>query len=162
MSELRANIVELKPMRVASVRAFGISPERDAWEKMSSWVESSGLLTDRENHPVFGFTNPGPAEGATEYGYEFWIGIDNDMNSPKDFEVKSFAGGLYAVTSCKLIGDPKGDLMHVWQNLWQWVQSSEYAWRETHELERISDPGASEEDIVLELYLPVEERGKKS
>jgi DNA gyrase inhibitor GyrI len=157
MEELNVRIERLKPMRVASMRAFGTSPEQIAWEKIRAWAEAERLFEDREKHPVFGFNNPNPTPDATEYGYEFWIGIDKNMNPPEGIEVKDFAGGLYAVATCKLIGDPKGDVMNVWQKLWQWVQSSEYDWRKTNELEKPSDPLAAEEDIVLELYLPIQE-----
>jgi predicted transcriptional regulator YdeE len=72
-------------------------------------------------------------------------------------EVKEVPGGLYAVTMCKLIDDPGGTVAQVWMALWEWVQEGEYSWRETHELEKHLQPDASLEEMVLELYLPIQQ-----
>ena len=71
--------------------------------------------------------------------------------------MRDFGGGLYAVTTRKLKGDPKGNVLEVWQTLLEWVRSSKYKWRHVHELERAHDPLAAEEDLVLDLYLSIEE-----
>jgi DNA gyrase inhibitor GyrI len=143
-------------MRVASVRVISRTPERDAWEKMRAWAEPHGRLSDPDAHPVFGFNNPPPAEGRGEYGYEFWIRVDPDTEVGGELEAKDFPGGLYAVTRCRLHGDPEGNVLEVWRRLWEWVQSSGHAWRRTHELERPVDPLAPEEELILDLYLPIE------
>lgn len=158
MADLEVRIVKLAPMRVASVRATGEAPERDAWDKMRAWAERKGLLVDVENHPVFGFNNPPPSRDRKEYGYELWIRIDPGTEPEGEIEVKEFPGGLYAVTACKLMGDPKGNVFEVWQELLEWVRRSKYAWRKTHELERARNPQASSEDLVLDLHLPIEEK----
>jgi DNA gyrase inhibitor GyrI len=159
MSDLKVRIVRLEPMRVACVRAISETPERDAWEKLRMWASSMGLLDDREKHPVFGFNNPNPSPNRKEYGYEFWIRVDPCVESEGEIEMKEFTGGLYAVTKCKLQGDPSGSVVEVWKKLWDWAQTSEkYRWRRTHELEQSHNPGAAVEDIVLDLYLPIEER----
>lgn len=69
---------------------------------------------------------------------------------------ENVSGGLYAVTRCKLCGDPEGSVPEVWKRLWDWVQASGYEWRRTHELEKPVDPLAPEEELVLDLYLPIE------
>jgi DNA gyrase inhibitor GyrI len=143
-------------MRVASVRVVSETPERDAWEQIRAWAESKGLLSDLDANPVFGFNNPPPAEGRKEYGYEFWIRVDADTEVASELEAKDFPGGLYAVTRCRLHGDPEGNVLEVWKRLWDWVGSSEYEWRRTHELEKPVDPLAPEEGLVLDLYLPIE------
>lgn len=152
MTTLDVGIVTLEPMRVASVRAISEMPERDAWDKMRAWAELKGLLKDLEKHPVFGFNNPNPSLDRKEYGYEFWVRVDPDIESESEIEVKNLAGGLYAVTTCKL-----QDVFETWKKLWEWVQSSKHKWRCTHELEKHKDPLASEKDLVLDLYLPIEE-----
>ncbi|MHC4697886.1 MAG: AraC family transcriptional regulator [Planctomycetota bacterium] len=157
MSDLDVRIVKLEPMRVARVRVISETPERDAWDKMRAWAESKGLLADVEEHPVFGFNNPPPSQDRKEYGYELWIRVDSGTEPEGEVEAKDFAGGLYAVTTCKLTGDPKGNIFQVWQRLFEWVKSSAYKWRRTHELEKTQDPQASEDDFVLDLYLPIEE-----
>ena len=157
LADLDVRIVRLPPIRVASVQAEGEFPERDAWNRLRAWAEPKGLLGDVDKHPVFGFNNPSPSPERKEYGYEFWIGIGPDIETEGQTESKEFAGGLYAVTTCKLHEDPKGNVFEVWQKLLEWVQSSKYKWRRVHELEKPHDPLATEEDMVLDLYLPVEE-----
>ena len=154
--DLQVDIVDLPPMRVASVRAISETPERDAWEKMRAWAESKGLLSDPNANPVFGFNNPPPAEGSTEYGYEFWIRVDPETEVAGELEAKDFPGGLYAVTRCRLRGGPEGDVLQVWRRLLDWVQASDHEWRRTHELEKPVDPLAPEEELVLDLYLPIQ------
>jgi DNA gyrase inhibitor GyrI len=156
MSAFDVRVVRLEPMRVAVARAHSETPERDAWETMRAWAEPRGLLRDVGEHPVFGFNNPNPSPGRKGYGYEFWVRVEPDLESEGDIEVKDFPGGLYAVTTCKLHGDPGGSVPDMWMKLWEWVQSSKYKWRGTHELEKLRDPQASERDMVLDLCLPIE------
>lgn len=154
MTDLEVRIEKLEPMRVASVRAMSESPEQDAWEKMLAWAEPEGLFEDFDKHPAFGFNNPNPSPGSKEYGYEIWVRVDPDTESEGEIEVKDFPGGLYAVTTCKELAK----VGEMWGKLWERVQTGKYKWRKTHELEKAQNPGASEEDIVLELYLPIQER----
>jgi DNA gyrase inhibitor GyrI len=152
MSELKARIERLGPLRVAWVRAYGHSPEEDALRRLTAWAEPAGLLGDPEAHPVFGSNNPSPASGASEYGYELWIAIDSDTQPSEGVAVKGFPGGLYAVTSCQLPEVPR-----TWQALLRWVQASPHTWRRTtHELERLRSPLAPPSEMVLDLYLPLE------
>lgn len=144
-------------MRIASVCVVGESPESSAWEKLRAWAEPQGLLNDYTQHPVFGFNNPSPTPDRKEYGYEFWIRVDPDAKPAGDIKILDFPGGLYAVVTCKLLGDPLGSVPEVWQKLWQWVKSGKYQWRKTHELEKPHNPLASIEDLVLDLYLPIQE-----
>lgn len=153
---MQVDLVALAPMRVASVRAFSETPERDAWEKLRAWAEPMGLLDDRDQHLIFGFNNPSPSKEQKEYGYEFWISIGPEIQAEGDIAIKDFPGGLYAVTTCKLIGDPEGTIQEVWMKLWNWVQDSPYQWRNTHELEKVHDLSAPEHDLVVDLYLPIE------
>ena len=155
MSELEVRIEKLEPMRVASVRVVSDTPERDAWDKMRGWAEPLGLLENIEKNPVFGFNNPGPAPDRREYGYEFWIRVDPDTEPNGDIQIRDFPGGMYAVTKCALLGDP--NILETWKLLWDWVQASEYEHRKTHELEKPQNPLSPEEDLILDLYLPIEE-----
>ncbi|UCH10486.1 MAG: GyrI-like domain-containing protein [Fidelibacterota bacterium] len=157
MSDLDVRIVRLEPMRVASVRAMGMNPENDAWEQLRAWAEPKGLFGDFEKYPVYGFNNPSPTKDKPEYGYEFWLQVGPEVQSEGEVEVKEVPGGLYAVTSCKIFGDPQGSILDVWKRLLAWVEDSEYSWRHVHELEKPHDPLAPEEELVLDLYLPIEE-----
>ena len=162
MTDLEVRIVRLDAMFIGSVRAIGESPERDAWSRLYDWAAPKGLIHDLENHPVFGFNNPNPSPGRNEYGYEFWIKVEPQTVGAGEVEIKEFPGGLYAVTRCRLVGDPSGPMPVVWKKLWDWLHASDrYAWRKTHELERLLNPLAVESDVILDLYLPVEEKGSR-
>ncbi|MCG3120336.1 MAG: hypothetical protein ALAOOOJD_02995 [bacterium] len=154
---MKVNIVQLAPMHVASIHAFSETPERDAWEKLRAWAKPQRLLEDINLHPIFGFNSPSPSKDRKEYGYEFWIGVGPEIQAENEIVIKDFAGGLYAVTTCKLIGDPEGTIQEIWMKLWHWVQASRYQWRKTHELEKPHDLSAPEPDWVVDLYLPIAE-----
>lgn len=156
MSELPLRIERLPPMHVAAVRAVSATPEKDAWQKLRAWAEPRGLLRQPRLHPVFGFNNPAPAADDTAYGYEFWIRVDPHAHATGDVELKVFSGGLYAVTTCRLMRDPAGAIGEVWQRLWDQVQAGPYRWRRMHELEHPHDPLATDTAMVLDLYLPIE------
>ena len=163
MKEFEVRITRLVPMRVASVRAIGATPERDAWEKMRSWAQPRGLLEDIDKHPVFGFNSPDPSPGQKEYGYEFWIRVDADTKPAGDVEVGEFKGGLYAVTTCKLKEELESEFfkkegyLESWKNLVDWVKSSKYKMGKHQCLEKAHEPGASEEELILDLYCPLEQ-----
>ena len=157
MTDMEVRIERLDPMWVASAHCIGERPEREAWGVLRAWAEPKGLLGAPDAHPVFGFNNPNPSPDTPRYGYEFWIRVDPDTEPGPGIEVKEVPGGLYAVSLCKLIDDPRGTVAQVWMALWEWVQESEYSWRKTHELEKHLDPDASLEEMVLELHLPIQE-----
>jgi DNA gyrase inhibitor GyrI len=153
------HIERLPVMRVASFRAFGEAPEAEAWRRLRQWAGTKGLLEDADRHPIFGFNNPSPSAGQTEYGYELWISAGPE---PDDGQVafKEFEGGLFAVTTCSLQGDP--GIGAAWRKLWDWAQASPYRWRRAQELEKVINPGAPEADLILDLYLPVHERAESA
>ncbi len=157
MDSLVVEIRSLPPMRVVSSQAISASPERDAWARLEPWARTAGLFEDPASHPIFGFNNPPPEPGQSLYGYEFWIRVEGRPSLPEALELKEFPGGHYAVTPCRLCGDPRGSVQEVWQQLLDWVHRSPYSWRHTHELERLCNPGADEREMVLELFLPIEE-----
>ncbi len=160
MKEFTVKIVELPPMRVASVQAISESPEHDAWEKMRAWAEPRGLLEDLKDHPVFGFNNPDPSPNKKEYGYEFWIRVDAEMKSD-EVTIKDFGGGLYAVTTCNLKEELQSEFfkekgyLESWKRLVDWVESSKYTMGSHQCLEKAHDPEASEEELILDLYCPI-------
>lgn len=157
METMEVRIERLASMWVASVHEIGESPETEAWEKLRSWAEIFGLADDLERHPVYGFNNPNPSPGGTGYGYEVWMAVDEGQDPGPEgvVTIKEFPGGRFAVTRCRLFGEP--GVMEVWKRLWRWVQASPYRWRATHELEKLCNPDAPEADLELELYLPIEE-----
>jgi DNA gyrase inhibitor GyrI len=162
MDELEVRIEKLEPMRVASVQAISKSPENEAWNKMRAWAEPRGLLDNVKKNPVFGFNNPNPSPGKEEYGYEFWIKVGEDVEPEGDIKIKEFKGGLFAVTTTPLKADPiySEDGHHfigAWKRLGDWIKSSKYEFGDQQCLERAHDPGASEDDLILDLYWSIKE-----
>jgi DNA-binding transcriptional ArsR family regulator/DNA gyrase inhibitor GyrI len=165
IEDLFVQVVELEPMRVASVRAFSETPERDAWEKLQAWAEPQGLLDDLTKHPIFGFNNPNPSPGQKEYGYEFWIRMGAHFKGEGEIEAKDYEGGLFAVTTCKLweeihseFGKEHG-FLESWKKLVDWVILSEkYEIDESRQcLEKPENPRAPETELVLNLYQAIRE-----
>ncbi|UCE96950.1 MAG: GyrI-like domain-containing protein [Candidatus Bathyarchaeota archaeon] len=163
VKEFEVRIVKLEPMRVASARVISGAPENDAWEKMRSWAEPKGLLEDLKAHPVYGFNNPNPSPGRKEYGYEFWIRVDPDVEPEGDIKIKEFKGGHYAVTTCRLKEELESEFfqregyLESWKKLVDWVKTSKYQYGHHQGLEKAHDPNASEEELVLDLYCPIQE-----
>lgn len=163
MKELEVKIVKLEPMRVASVRVISKTPENDAWERMRAWAEPKGLLDNIEKHPVFGFNNPNPSPDREDYGYEFWIRVEPDTKPEEDINIKEFEGGLYAVTTCKLKEELESEFfqrqgyLESWKKIVDWVKSSKYKVGKHQCLEKAHDPEASEEELILDLYISIEE-----
>lgn len=166
MSKCEIEIINLPPMRVASVRALGKEPEPKAWTKLENYAKPLGLLEDLNLNPVFGFNNPDPIPGQEEYGYEFWIKIDPSIqDSPdlqkKDVILKNVSGGLYAVKKCNLTQEAQSDFMkkhgilESWFLLNSWVKKSKFSSGNHQWLEKTLSSPSGDEDIILELYHPI-------
>jgi DNA gyrase inhibitor GyrI/DNA-binding transcriptional ArsR family regulator len=152
-------IVKLESMRVASAHAIGKSPEPIAHEKLMRWAEKKGFFEGtQEEHPVFGFNNPDPSSDKEEYGYEFWIRVGSEIQSEDEIKVKDFEGGLYAVTTTKLISNDE-NMIPAWKQLADWVNNHDkYKMEKRIFLEHHLNPRAAPEDLVLDLYCPIEEK----
>ncbi len=157
MKEIDVKIETLEPMQVASARVVSESPEMDAWEKLKNWAKPRGYLNNLAEHPVFGFNNPSPEPGQEEYGYEFWIKVGAEIESARGIEAKAFTGGLYAVLTCEVKGEPWKTIPEAWQQLHEWVNASKYEYSPHQDLEKHLNPGAPLNEMVLELYYPIKE-----
>ncbi|MHA1214799.1 MAG: AraC family transcriptional regulator [Candidatus Hodarchaeales archaeon] len=159
-TKLDVRIVRLPPMRIASFRATGNEigvPEKKAWTGISTWAEEKGLLDNLEEHPVYGFNNPDPSPEREEYGYEFWIKIGPEITPEGEIKLKDFPGGLFAVTTTRLIIDD--DCIPAWKKLVDWVKNSaEWEFGNNLLLEKPLNPRAKVEDIILDLYCPIKEK----
>lgn len=158
MNDKEINVVGLAPMRVASFCTFGKSPEEAALKRMRAWAEPKRFLDDTENHPIFGFDNPPPSKEGEEYGYEVWIKIGREVQSQSEIECKDFGGGVYAVLTCEVLGEPWKTIPAGWQSLIDWMKSCDYECGSQQHLEKYRNPGAPLEDLVLELYCPLKEK----
>jgi DNA gyrase inhibitor GyrI len=157
MAQLDVRIVTLPPMRVACLNGFGESPEGQARNKMRAWARSQDLL----NLPyrLFGYNNPDPAPGSPNYGYDFWMTIDDSVVPAGDASLVNFPGGLYAVTHLD-VDNAWEDIPSTWQKMFSWVETSPYhmgrhQWLEEH-LDPLDSPGSGQ-NFALDLYLPISE-----
>jgi len=161
--EIQVEVVQLEPMTVASIQAISKTPEDDAWKKVVAFAEPRGLLKDLKENPIFGFNNPNPSVGKEEYGYEFWIRINPDIKLEEGVTKKEFSGGLYAVTRCNLTKESTSAFLHEhgqlesWANLVKWFESSGYKKGKHVCLEKSINPNKPDEDLLLDLYLPIAE-----
>jgi DNA gyrase inhibitor GyrI len=166
MSEENVRIVELEPMRIATVWGFGESPELVAWEALEHWAGARGLFDDPEAHPIYGFNNPSPAPGSPNYGYELWIKVGNEVEPEGDVRIEAFGGGLYAVTRCEVPEGQYDVIGATWQRLAMWREDSPFhagshQWLEKSVLTP-QWPGAQPPPgiaFVLDLYLPIVKGG---
>lgn len=153
LSEIDVRIMKMDPIRVASFHAYGESPENDALEKLISWAQPKGLLDNPDKYPVYGFNNPDPQEGKKEYGYEFWIKVEEDYGG-SGVEYKNHLGGTYAVTRVE-VREPWEDIPKAWMNLLKWVQDNGYKMKQEICLEHTLDPQAFNGQFILDLMLPI-------
>lgn len=161
MSDLDVRIVTLDPMRVASVRGFGESPETIAWNKLLTWAESKGLLDNLDDVRFFGFNNPNPSPNSPTYGYEQWITVGADVAAEGEVEIKDFPGGRYAATQCKGLGN----IAAAWKLVAAWVKDNSYTLGQHQWLEEcLTKPKSVAsmdetplEDYVMDLYCPIRE-----
>lgn len=162
IKEIQVEIRQLDPMTIASVQAISKTPEEDAWKKLVAFAEPRGLLKDQKKNPIFGFNNPDPTKGKEEYGYEFWIRIDSDMNLDEGVTKKKFGGGLYAVKRCNLTKEATSEftqehgVSESWFRLHEWLKSSEYKKGSHQWLEKSVNPNKPDEDLLLDLHMPIE------
>lgn len=157
MTGLDVKIVRLEPMRVASFHAYGTSPELDAAKKLVDWAKPLGLLNDPERHRIFGFDNPTPSPGSSNYGYEFWIMIEAYMEPESEVDIKEIPGGLYAVTRCEVKGDAYEVIPETWERLAAWREDSKYGCGNTYWMEEYIDPFPFDvsNEFILDLYFPI-------
>lgn len=147
-------LIRLRPMKVAWCRAESAEPENDAWKTLNSWVQENGLdqsFTTR----YFGFNNPNPTPGNPVYGYEVWATVSGDIQETEAIRMKTFPGGLYAVTNT--YGQ---DIPDCWKRLDEWVNQNKkyrpaaHQWLEEH---IVNDEQSFGPDMQLDLYYPIAE-----
>ena len=151
MNTLDVRIVTLDPMTVASVQAFGPSPEAAAWQKLIAWAEPRGLLAGPDRPRIFGFNNPSPSPSSPNYGYEFWIEVGPELQAD-DVQIKPFDGGLYAVARCQGVDN----ITSTWKQLVAWLAASPY--RQAHHQwleEHITATDGAPDELILDLYAPI-------
>jgi AraC family transcriptional regulator len=157
MSDIEVRIVKLPPMRVVCINGFGEGPEGVAFDKMRSWATVHNLLG--KPYRLFGYNNPDPSPGSPNYGYDFWITVDEPVQADGEAKVIEFPGGLYAVTRLE-VKNPWDDIPGTWQKLVKWMEGSKYRhgrhqWLEEH-IGPLDEMG-EDEPFTLDLHLPIME-----
>jgi AraC family transcriptional regulator len=143
----------LSPMRVASFRAVGETPERDAQNALFQWAQARGLMSGGRPYRVFGFDNPSPSPGNHVYGYEFWMTIGPEIGETAGVPIKQFPGGFYAVT-----GTTVAEIGDAWKHFVRWLKISKYKSGSHRCLEEHLSPlDVPEDKMQIDLYLPLVE-----
>jgi DNA gyrase inhibitor GyrI len=157
MDTPEVRVVELEPLHVASFQGFGTEPEHAAFTKLRVWLERHGMMGQVRAQRVFGFNNPEPSAGSPNYGYEVWITVDPEIEAEADMEIKDFAGGLYAVSTCT--PGSGEEIPGCWQQLVAWLAGSPYGHARHQWLEEHVWSGAGEDpfagQLTLALYAPI-------
>ena len=150
-------IVKLEPMRAASVYAFGLSPEGEAWNKLVEWAKPKGLLNSVNEHPIFGFNNPSPLSLNSRYGYELWIKVSSEIEPYGEVRIIEFRGGPYAVTRCEALGQPYKNIPAAWQYLVDWCKINNHHLGYHQYMEKFISAGDNPDNLILDLYCPIQE-----
>jgi DNA gyrase inhibitor GyrI len=140
MEKTEVKIVRLEPIRAISAWGFGTEPETTAWKKLVAWAQPQGMMDAPDERRIFGFNNPNPSPGSPNYGYEFWLTVEESTQPSDDLRVIDFRGGLYAVQEIKVEGDFGEVIGTGWKRLDAWVTESPYRpgnhqWLEEHTIE---------------------------
>ena len=152
MSERVVTIVNLPPMRVASALGFGKEPEHQASTMIHEFAKKAGIKLDFNKIRMYGFNNPNPSPGSPNYGYEFWLPVDETVEAIAPIEIKQFAGGKFATTRFTGLSN----IGRVWKELVAWVENStcEFAPHYCHGLEKNDTPFEQDpEKWTFDLYL---------
>lgn len=149
-------IVKLPKMRVVSFHVKeSKTPEDDAFNLLKAWADPQGLFNKPAQHQVYGFNNPNPTHEKPEYGYEFWITIDEEFAVEESQTVKTLEGGLYAVMTCKGVEN----ITPTWGELAKRIDNSDFnLTKDRLCLEHNLNPKVSgHTELLLELYAPISE-----
>jgi len=152
MDKPEVRIVRLEPMRVASFYGYSETPENDAHQQCTGWLQEMGWYHQPDAYRSFGFNNPDPTPGSPKYGYEIWIPIDPDLDVGENIETKEVPGGLYGVTACNSLKTIGKD----WKQLMAWRETSKYKPGSHQCLEELlTKSSQKEEDFQFDLYIPI-------
>lgn len=150
-------IIDLKPFRVAVLKAVSTTPEKDVWNETIKFVKKN-KLDQLHSTRYFGFDNPSPKEDNAIYGYEMWITVTDDFETSDDVEIREIPNGLYAVTTSM----SAAEIGQRWKLLHSWVEKSEYKTGQHQWLEEelILDLDVESGDFQLDLYYPIIKESK--
>lgn len=163
MTAKDVRIMTLPAMKVVSFHGFGANPEDIALSAMNEWAEKHDYFRSSSAR-CFGFNNPDPTPGSSNYGYEAWLAVPDDL-SIEDAKTRQFEGGCYAVMNCSgKIEEACAFIPASWKSLVEWLENSSHQMGKHQWLEeQLPLPGLSQSDMIkkgllnLDLYLPIRE-----
>jgi DNA gyrase inhibitor GyrI len=148
---MQVTIKKLEPGRFASFYGFGTQPEEEAMNKLLRWCEKRNISIDDKRNIIYGFNNPNPTPDSSEYGYEFWLKVDEKEKPENDIRVIEYHGGNYAVTECT----GALNMFQTWQALYKWCLDNKYKIGHHQALERIVENITDIDKIKIELCCPI-------
>ena len=151
MNDNPVKIVTLQPMTLICFNGYGTEPENQALEMLKQWADEND-----QHGRIFGYNNPDPSEGSSNYGYDACMVVDADTQPVEGARIRHLDEGLYAVLNCP-VKEPWEDIPGSWQKLVQWADENDYSlgthqWLEEHLPAEKSDPSAL---FTLDLYMPI-------
>ena len=148
---MEVGIKKIEPGRFASFYGFGKQPEEEAMNKLFKWCKKRNINIDENKNILFGFNNPNPVQGLSEYGYEFWLKVDEHERPEDDMRLIEYHGGNYAVAECT----GALNMLQTWQALYKWCMDNKYRIGHHQPLERIVENISDISKIKIELCCPI-------
>jgi DNA gyrase inhibitor GyrI len=148
-------IIQLGPMRVAIISAYGVSPEKEAWRKLIAHADLKKLIKNRNEHSVFGFSNSRPSPANSEFAYVFWVKVGLGFEPEKPLRIIDFSGGPYAVTRCLIQDADYQKRWKEWKALNDWCKNQRIGAGHHQTLEKYIRMDDEFENLILDLYYPI-------
>ncbi|HEY3296761.1 MAG TPA: AraC family transcriptional regulator [bacterium] len=158
--EMDVNVRNVPPMKVVFVRVNGPYTQSagQAWGKLCSWAGRKGLM--RSQPVLIGISHDDPEiTPPDKVRYDACLVVQQEVEPEGDFGVQELGGGDYAITMHK---GPYERLGETYSYLCgQWAPQNGYRLRSLPPFEIYKkDPSvAKPEDLLTEIYLPVEKVG---
>lgn len=144
-------ILQLRPLRVASIIGSGAKPETDGWHALITWARAHDYLNVAPKPRFFGY-DVNKATGEHLYCVMMTVGLH--VQSDKIVKVTEIPGGLYAVARVQ----GTKNIPDAWIALEEWVKHSHSFRISSHQCleEHLHFIDREEEDFEVELMLPIE------
>ncbi len=118
MTDLVVKMIDLNSMHVVVATGHGTEPEMEAWGEILDFARHRELDPWDQTHRFFGFNNPGPEPTSTDYGYEQWMTVPDDVEAIPPLHIRDVDGGRYAMVRIHGL-DTIG---RSWQHLATWCE----------------------------------------
>lgn len=159
--------INIQPMKVLSYNYIGKDHEQNAINTLIKFAIKENLLIDKDEYMFYGINDPGLSPQKPEYGYEFWLPINIDLNpADKSFKVIEFDGGIFAVTDTPLKDFILNNTWNIFHPEIPWLKENKFQydcnrqWLESFtikkgDLNAFASMGGDLSRIKVSLYMPV-------